>query len=161
MEQMIEQVEQDERQGFVIADDAAAEWALKKIAEKNAEINAWKSYYREALEKIESRLQNDIDFFQLKLEEYFKTVPHRETATMERYALPSGDLVLSKRKAEYKMTDAAAALEWCKSCGYEDFIKRTETPRWDAIKKHIKTSGEIPNGVELVETDEKFTIRMG
>lgn len=161
MEQMIKLEEQDERQGFVIADDAAAEWAMKKIAEKNAEVEAWKSYYHDALEKIESRLQNDIDFFQFKLHEYFNTVPHRETATMERYALPSGELVLTKQKFEYKMTDASAALNWCKTCGYDDFIKRTEAPRWDAIKKHIKTSGEIPNGVELVETEEKFTIRMG
>ena len=101
-----------------------------------------------------------------KLEQYFATVPRKETKTQQSYKLPSGKLVRKAPRVTYK-TDDQALVEWLKARGYTDYIKTTETPRWGDYKPKTQVvggevvdidTGEIVTGVQVVMAPEEFRV---
>ena len=146
-----------ERERFVIHNDSMAEWAMGKIAEANAELAKWEIFYKEKLEQARKEAEGTISFMTFKLEEYFSTQPHRVTKTgIEKYSLPSGELVRKPGGLDYKR-DEAALLAWCKS-NLPGAVKVTEKASWTDVKQHIKETGEIPEGVEPIQTEAAFTV---
>lgn len=155
---------------FRIENDSSAEWAMKKIAEKQAEKDRWKAYYKEALKKIEDECDADIAYFNGLLNEYFQSVPHRSTKTQEVYDLASGfgKLILKLPSVDYEK-DEAALLQWAKESDLHEFIKVEESVRWADLKKtlvmhedgaYCKETGEKVAGVKLVEKPQSFTIQI-
>ena len=105
MEQFINEIEeneQEERAGFVIDNDQKADWAVRRIAELEADTQKWKDYYKAQSERVAQSNQQSIDYFTALLESYFETVPHKATKTSERYKLPSGVLVRKAQAPEYE-----------------------------------------------------------
>ena len=71
----------NENSGYVIDDDKKADWALEKIRQEREErdrlINLAKDkidYYKQEIEKIESRCETSTSYLQSKLAAYFETV---------------------------------------------------------------------------------------
>ena len=143
---------------FIIENDSAADWAVQKIIEKRAEKQKWQDYYAEQLEKINSQCDADIAHFEGLLLSYFVDVPSKDTKTQKSYQLPSGKLVYKKPSTEY-VRDKATLLAWAKA-NNTDFVKVEESARWEDIKKHIKDTGELPDGVEVVESEGRFEVKI-
>lgn len=118
----------------------------------------WKAYYAQKLKEIQDQNNNRTAFLSERLLDYFNTIPHKETATQESYSLPSGKLVLTKPTIDYDR-DEAELLPWAKKTNDKDFVRRTEAPAWDVIKKHIRETGEIPDGVIPIEKPGEFKVR--
>lgn len=161
---------QDE--GFVIDNDAKAEWVLGKIAEEKAEsqryINVCQSMineYQEKIRKAEEKLNNKLAFFEGQLHKYFQSVPHKSTQTQETYKLPSGTLKFKYLLPEFKRDDGLL-LKWLKENSLSNFIKIEEKPNWVEFKKQVKVSGEIVvtddgqivDGIQVIERAPVFMV---
>ena len=160
-------------QGWRIADDGCAEWAVQKIAAERAELARLKALAHDQIARIEEKLaaaekrcENGTRFLTSKLEEYFRTVPHKTTKTQETYRLLSGTLKLKKGGVTMKQ-DEAALVEYLKATGQTDYVKTVETACWGDFKKRLeivggavvdKETGEIVQGVELVSKPDAFTV---
>jgi len=163
--------EMQDDSGWTIEDDQQAEWAMEKILDARAEYERWKAHYTSMLETIKQKTDNTINFMTYKLNEYFRTVPHKETKTQEKYSLPSGDLILKKSKSVWVHEDDAALLKWVKDNGLTDCIKVTEEVRWGDLKKRLvesvdgvicdKDTGVVCDAVKATTSQPEFVVTNG
>ena len=153
---------------FEIDDDMKADWAVRKIAEAEAEKKRWYDYYAEAYAKIEASQDSRINYLKSLLRRYFETVPHKETKTQASYPLPSGKLVLKQTGPKFTTKDEEL-LPWLIENQMTDYIK-TETkqkPMWGELKKIVSIAGtqvvtedgEIVPGVTVEEQEPTFEIK--
>lgn len=166
--------EQTEKEGFIIDSDEKAEWALRKIAEEQAEaqryINVCQTVineYQEKIRKKQEQTEQKVAHLKTLLEQYFETVPKRKTATQEIYNLPSGTLRRKFLSPEIKR-DEGKIIEWLKERNMKEYVKTKETLDWAELKKKIRIqgqyvvdeNGEIIDGVEVIERPPKFEIEI-
>ena len=145
---------------FAINDDRAATWAAQKIKEKQDELERLVAWYTAQIDAAQKQVQDEIAFLTDRLQEYFRTVPHRATKTgIQKYAFPGGEMILTPAKQSFSHDDATL-LAWCKEHDRADLINITEKPRWAEIKAMIKATGELPDGVEPIEEPEKFSVKV-
>lgn len=161
------------RPAWRITDDGCADWAVRKIAEEKAELDRIKALADEQIQRIEEkvaaaekRFQNGTSFLTGKLAEYFQTVPHKTTKTKHSYRLLSGTLTLKLGGTQLKQNDDAL-LEYLKTSGNDDMIQTVEKPKWGEFKKRLQivgasvvdgTTGEIVEGVEIINKPDTFTV---
>ena len=147
-----------EGEGFQILNDQMAEWALGKIREAKAEQEKWEAFYGAKLEQIRKDTQNTIDYMTLLLQRYFDAQERRITKTgIEKYSLPSGELIRKPAGLDYKLDDTAL-LAWCEA-HLPEAVKVTRKAGLAEVKRYIKETGEIPDGVEPYETEPVFTVK--
>lgn len=143
---------------FQIQDDQGAEWALKKIREAREEQVKWETFYAERLEAVRQKTQETVDYMTGLLQMYFASVPHRVTkGGTEKYALPSGELICKPAGIDYER-DEGALLSWCEA-NLPEAVKVTRKASWEDVKKYIKETGDIPEGVVPVETEPTFQVK--
>lgn len=145
-------------EGFRIENDQTAEWALGKIAEAKATLEKWETFYNDKLEAIRKDCQNTIDYMTYQLRAYFDTQERRVTKTgIEKYSLPSGELVFKPGGIDYKRDDEEL-LAWCEA-HLPEAVKVTRKVGWAEVKEHIKKTGEIPDGVAPYDTEPTFQVK--
>jgi len=158
-----EAMEEDEAQGFRIDSDAKAEWAIRKIAEEEAECERLKACcqaeidrYKERQEAYDKRLEGRTTNLRAMLLLYFGTVPVKETKTQQKYELPSGSLVMKKASSDFK-ADSDKLRDWLVAGGMSDYLKTEVSPKWAQVKKQLSTAadGSIIFGEtgEIIPTD--------
>ena len=162
-------LEEDEEQGFAVLDDSSAEWCLRKIKEKQSELATWEAFYAEQLEKVRGRIKSDINFFEIKLKEYFDQIPHKKTKTQESYSLPGGKLILKAQDPTYDVKDEEL-VPWLKQNDLSSLVKTKfeEKADWAKLKKQVKVAGdgvvtedgEIVPGVKVVPRPEIFKVEV-
>lgn len=150
-----------------IENDSAAEWAVHQIIDLQADTEKWRRHYARLMEDVESRNAEKIARRTAQLEEYFQTVPHRETKTTESYALPSARLVRKAQQPLYHRDDEEL-LRWLETSAPE-LVRAKWEPDWAELKKHIVVAGgeavfvdtgEIIKGVRVEERGRKFTVAL-
>ena len=144
-------------QPYMIDNDQKADAAIRRIAEEKEECERFCAFYRQQIERVQASTAAKVERIEMQLLEYFATVPHRETRTQSKYNLPSGELIMQKAHVDYARNNERL-LAWCKE-NAPQYIKTTEAPAWDKIKAYIKETGDLPDGVEIVETPEQFKVR--
>ena len=170
----MESVDDGEAAGWRITDDAAADWAVKKIMDEKGEFVRLKALADEQITQIEARLdavekrmESRTGFLTGKLAEYFQTVPHRETKTQEQYALLSGKLVWTRPKTTLEKDDTAL-LAYLKASGNNEYIKTEEKPMWGEFKKtlavvggHVVSTetGDVIDCITAVEQPGSFDVK--
>jgi hypothetical protein len=161
--------EELEQKVFLVRDDQAAEWCMKKIREAEAEYNRMEEWYDMQIQKARERCESTVNYMTTLLQDYFSMVPVHETKTMMKYQLPSGELVLSKAKDDYKAADNEKLLSWCVSNDPE-LVKVSTSPKWADIKKRLTTvdgkivdkeTGLFVDGVEIEHKEAKFEVKAG
>lgn len=164
-----EEGEEGIKAAFLIDDDSKADWALRKIAEAQADTAKWADYYANQAAKIKAQNDQTVAYFTSALEQYFDMVPHRTTKTQESYGLPSGKLVRKAQQPTYER-DADALLTWAKS-SFPEAVKVKEEASWEAIKKRItavngagqaidRETGELIPGVKIIQRDPVFRVEL-
>ena len=161
--------EEDEQITFIVDDDQKAEWCLGKIREAEAEKAKWKAFYEERLEKICAAEDAKIEHMRFLLEQYFRTVPHKQTKTQESYQLPSGKLVVKQQAPEIKHDDEAI-MQWLyeNSQAPETYIEIKDSLKWGELKKVLKVAGdamttedgEIIPGITVTERPDVFKVEV-
>jgi len=163
--------DEQQREGWKIENDSQADWALDKIRETQAEykrfemvVNDKIQQLQEALEKEKERMENEVNFFQGKLAQYFETVPRKSTKTQETYKLPSGRLV-KKYKQPKIVRDDEKLVEWLEQNGMKELVKIEKKADWATLKKETqiagetvvsKNTGEVIPGVTVVPQNPEF-----
>lgn len=161
-------------EGWKITNDSAADWAVRKVKEEEAEYARLNALAHDRIAEInmqveaaEKRMQSKTAYLKSKLAEYFGTVPHRETKTQEQYQLLSGKLVFTKPKATFEK-DGNTLLAYLKESGYTEYIQTVEKPMWEDFKKNLaimdgkvinQGTGEIVEAVRIAVSDAKFEVK--
>lgn len=167
----------DEKEKFVIDDDAKAEWALGKIRDAQKD--------RDRLLKLAEQKQKEIDEFKDKvqknyesetsymiclLQQYMAGVKCKKTKTQDTYQLYSGKLVRKHSKVDFKK-DVEGLTAWL-HFNAPDYLKTKEEPMWAALKEDLifdpdsgicvlKDTGEVIGGLTAYRTEETFDIKFG
>lgn len=173
LEEVLEQPE-DERKGFSINDDNVADWALRKIAEENAELDRLKDLAEQQIKEINLKIKHEEDvvnrrtsFLKGCLNQYFKTVPHKSTKTQESYKLLSGSLVM-KLASQKMIKDDVELVEYLHKNDMSEYIKTEEKPMWAEFKKNLSivdgkvidiTTGEVVDVVKVEQVPESFDVK--
>lgn len=164
---VLEPEEQEEQKGWVVMDDAQAEWCIQKIIELNRDDEKWEAHFANQLAKMKESNASDRAFFESKLREYFAKVPHKATKTQESYQLPGGKLVMKKQEPEYDRNDEEV-MKWAKDNGLPELVKTKESLDWAGLKKKftvvgdsvVTEDGEIIPGIKVVPREEIFKVEV-
>lgn len=171
-------LDDSEEQGFTIDSDAKAEWAIRKIAEEEAERDRLNAICQAEIDRYKARQ----DFYanrcegrtgnlRTMLQRYFGTVPVKDAKTQQKYELPSGSLVMKKASSDYK-ADTEKLRDWLVSSGLPDYLKVEVSPKWAQVKKQLSTAADgsiifgetgeiIPEGcVTIEEKPAKFEVKI-
>lgn len=162
---------------FKVTNDRQAEWVIEKANEDLTEISRFKESLEEKLGEIREKLnklheeENRVkEWRDSYLAEYFETIPEeykKKTKTMEKYRLPSGEIIKKYPGPEFKR-DNDKLLDWIKFNGL-DYVEIKESPKWGELKKITKVingqvvteDGEIVEGVEVVERPPVLEFKEG
>ena len=172
-EELLEVLEEEEQITFVVDDDQKAEWCLAKIREAEAEKQRWKEFYEDRLAKVNAAEDAKIERMRFFLEQYFRTVPHKETKTQQSYQLPSGKLVLKHQAPEVERDDDQL-IPWLRENYEGDYVKTKESVDWSALKKafqddeligvigenYVTHDGEIIPGITVTERPDVFKVEV-
>lgn len=153
---------------FKVTNDQEAEWIIEKANEDLIEINRFRKSLEEKLEVIrqkinklyeeENRVKEWRDSYLL---EYFETIDEKfkkKTKTMEKYRLPSGEIIKKYQSPEYKR-DEDKLLSWIENNKLNNFVEVKKSAKWSELKKATKIvgeqvvfndTGEVVDGVELI-----------
>ena len=162
-------IEQSGEERFRVENDQQADWCLRKIAEADAELARMQEWYQMQSEAAQKEHDSRVGYFTALLQDYFSTVPVKDTKTMQKYALPSGDLVLNKSKADFVKADEEKLLKWCAD-NDPVLIKVVTSPKWADIKKRLTViegkivdsdTGLFVDGVELEDKPSEFKVKVG
>lgn len=165
-EEMTEEI-QDAPSGFAIEDDMTADWAIRRIAQIDAEADRMIDFYEAQIKKCNEKRDARKDFLLEHLRRYTNTLPMRETKTQLKYALPSGDLVIKKAAMTYKRDDEQL-LRWIQKNDLSEFTQVKITPAWGELKKHLSVvgdsviltdTGEIVEGVTAGMSEPEFVVK--
>lgn len=157
---------------FVIKDDKTADWAIKMIAEAEAERDRLINLANEQIDELKERIEalgkscdSDTAFLKSALFEYFGTVPHKETKTQSSYKLLSGSLVFKKPSIKINHDDEKliAALDGT------EFVEVKKSLRWTEFKKNLTiteegevldtTTGELIDACTVEEVPATFNVK--
>ena len=143
-----------EEKRFVITDDKTADWAVKVIADEEAERDRLISLANEKIAELQEKIQSisdacDRDTAYLKscLYEYFGTVPHKDSKTQQSYKLLSGSLVFKKPSVKITHNDEKL-IEYLKANEGTEFIKVKESVDWAGFKAVLT----VNENEEIIDT---------
>lgn len=124
---------------------------------------------RESKEKID-KCNNEIDFKKAQLRAFLNTVKTKDTKTLSKYALPSGELRIKKPSLKL-IHDDKKLIDWAKAEAKE-FVQEVTTAKlkWNDLKKNLdivdgevinKATGELleVEGLGIIEDGEQFEIK--
>lgn len=172
-------IDDEANEVWKVTSDESAEWLIEKVNEDLIE----KARYRLSLEnrikdlqdklnKLNDEERQAIERRNSHLLEYFETIDEKfkkKTKTMEKYRLPSGEIVKKYPSPEYKR-DADKLLGWIKTNKLNDYVEVKEIAKWADLKKvttiaggqvvYVDT-GEIIEGVELIERPPVIEFKEG
>lgn len=169
----------EEAAGFVIRDDQAAEWCLRRIRDAEAEKARWEAFYEDRKRKALAAQDARIARLKHYLEQYFWTVPHQIARRSQSYRLPGGKLVIRSREPKYDAGDPAL-VAWLRKNKMDDFVEVRETAKWGELRKTlpkdgrgflrtvttedgifpVTADGEIVPGVRVTPRDAEFIVEI-
>lgn len=150
----------EDRERFRIQDDQALTWAMKKLRELTQEYERKKAERDELIERVNKAFEantretvSSIQYFQSLISEYHRQElernPKRKTITT-----PYGKSK-SRTSLKFQIEDEEKVLGWAKESGVGLKYGIDKT----AIKKHIKETGELIDGMKVYEeTDFSVSI---
>ena len=153
--------EWEQEQGFHITDDGGARWAVEQMKAADEECERDLIWYQGLIEKTKAKRDWIKGKMTAYLREYAEMVPMKETKTQKTYPVPGGKLVLKKATTKIEHDDAVI-LQRLKEQGREEYIKTVTTEKldWAGLKKELAETGEIIEGVTVVDVPETFTVQI-
>ncbi len=142
---------------FQVHDAATANWVVRKIIEARqyaARVKAW-------AELELRRAQRQEQFFMLRYERQLQDWVRQQIDTQHdgrrSVNLPSGTIGFRTEPKKLAVTDEKQLLAWCRG-QLPSAIKVVESVPKTPLMDHLKTTGELPQGVELLGGNERFYV---
>lgn len=165
----IEKEEFNEDEGFRVTDDGKADWAVRKIAEHKKEVDRIKDFAKEQIEQIKrwqeneiESLENNIHFLESLLQEYLYNTEQRHII------LPSGNVRIHRQQPKWVYNDSLV-LDALEKTQMDEFIRIKKEVNKAELRKHVEVvngkavnreTGEIIDGIEIVERGETVSVRV-
>lgn len=168
----INEFEQDEKR-FKIEDVDALNWAMRKVKalkeeKEEALLSAKKEIERinEWIEKENNKYDNQINFFEGLMMEY-AMMERKKDPFFKKKATPFGAVSFRKRPPKWNYDDEVL-VNFLKENEYTDFVNIKYSPNKADLKKEVSVvngkavfdTGEIVEGVEIVDQDEDIVIKV-
>ena len=145
-------------EGFRIRDEATANWVVRRIAEarKYAEhVEAWAATEQRRAEREERFL---LERFGPQLEAWARERLAEGKARGKSVRLPAGTIGFRATPPHLAVTDEPALLRWCR-LHLPLAIRVREHVLKNAVQEHVQSTGECPQGSEVVAGGERFFVR--
>ncbi|TDX53156.1 host-nuclease inhibitor Gam family protein [Orenia marismortui] len=168
---VVEEVNEENQEQFMISDDSKADLALEKLRELTARKKEKEELAAERKLMIDrwlsdetSKIDTKIEYFEDLLADYARMLKERDPK-LKTYSLPFGKLKFRKQKPKWKYEEDKL-LRFLKLTGI-DAIKVKEKVDKQALKNMVKIvgnkvvhteTGEVIDGVEIEERGEIFSI---
>ena len=156
--------EQEQRERCKIETKDQAAWALRKMSRIKAEQDENIQTAQAEIERITSwrdeengKLERSISFFEGLLYEYFVQL-RGDDPKLKTMKLPHGTLKMRAQQPQYEY-DESLMLPWAKKNLPEAVVVKESVAK-TPVKKHIKDTGEMVPGVEIVERPERFSVEV-
>lgn len=143
------------REPFVIDDAEKASWAVDKILIARERLERVKRQYQAALDAAELEVRDAEAFFLPQLEAWYDANPPRKGKTVR---LTTGNLSRRTVPGGPRIVNDGACLEWARAQGIPGLIRVTESLSRTAVNEYVKTTGDLPDGVEMTEARETFGV---
>lgn len=174
LHEFLDKQEQVNEEGFKVEDEQQANWALRKIKDLQTQKNENIALAESEISKIEAwleqengKLDNSIEYFQGLLAEYAMK-QREENPKFKSMKLPYGIVRFRKQQPKW-VYDDELLLKSLKEQDAEELIRVKEEPNKQAIKKlfvvengklYNPGTGEFIEGVEIIERDEVFEVKV-
>lgn len=147
----------DVAEGFAIRDESSAAWAVNKVRSFDEQIARIREQSATMIESIEKERARFSDFVTPHLEVYFESNAPKKGRSIK---LVSGTIGYRKVAGGPRIKDAAACVEWARQY-HPDAIATVVNESVPAafVKAHVERTGEVPDGVDLVEDRDCFYIK--
>jgi len=162
-------------EGWHITDDSTADWALRRIAWHQQQIERRKQFVQREIERLQAYLQAEterhersIRFFESHLRAYFEQLRQQGLlGDRKTYRLPHGALQMRAKSPKFERDDKQL-LEWARQHG---LVRVSEAPDWSTIKERLavtdsmvvvdRETGEVVPGVIVAEpAGETFSVKV-
>lgn len=152
-----------------IDDLDTADWALKRLAELEHEVEENEAIAAARIAELEARTKRlnvraakGVAFFRTQLEAF--AVGHREellgTGSRKTRGLPNGSIGFRKSGGDLKTIDREALLIWAREQPIElELVRMKEEPCLPEIKKLAKEKAFIPPGMEREPEGETIDVK--
>lgn len=148
-----------------ITNDQEADLYLQEIKKAEEKKKEWKAFYKERADSMVAEYDANISNMKAVLNSYFDKVPHKQTATQENYALPSGKLVFKKQNNDFEY-DEDEVIKWLEENDGECFIKVKKSLDWASLKETLMVVGDIVaydgmvTPIKAIEREPVFTVEL-
>lgn len=143
-------------EGFSVHDEATANWVIRKILEARAyaaHVNAWAAL---ELRRAEREERFFLERFGPQLEAWARErLAHARRKSLR---LPAGAIGFRTAPPHLSVTDEAKLIHWCKANLPLAIVVREHVLK-TPIKRHIQTTGECPDGADVIGGGERFYVK--
>ena len=163
-------IEEPAREPFVVDDDSKADWAMRKLASIRRKQSENKAIFdrelqrvSEWLEKVNTALERDAEWFEANLRPYALL---QRSEGRKSVVLPHGTIKTTAGRPKFEIEDEAKFLEWAE-INQPDLVrvkKEVDKKALGALNqsedKVISTQGEIVPAIKVLpaETSVSFVI---
>ena len=147
-----------EPEGFTVHDEASANWVIRRIGEarKYAErVEAWAAV---ELRRAEREERFFLERYGPQLEAWARQRLVANRGRSKTIRMPAGTVGFRTTPPRLAIADDRALLRWCKSNLPLAVVVREQVLK-SAVKDHIKSTGECPDGAEVVGGGERFFVK--
>lgn len=154
------------REGWRIESLEAADWALRRLAELQRQVDENNEVCRASVERMKERTrklnasaERGVAFFAGALQQYAEA--HREQllgkGKKKSRGLPSGDIGWRTVPEKVAVLDEAAAIAWARAQPVEsELLRIREEVSKPALAAHYRETGEVPPGCDVTPAREEF-----
>jgi len=170
----LDEQEQVNDERFIVDDEQKANWALRKISELQKEVERNTKLAEQEIDKIKQweatqnkQIGDNILYFEGLLNEY--AMKQREIdPEFKSMSLPNGRFGFRKQQPKWEYNDEKV-LSYLEQAGMNDLIRTTRVPNKAEIRKIFevvddkvinKETGEVVEGIEIEQREEKFNWRI-
>jgi phage host-nuclease inhibitor protein Gam len=147
-------------EAFRVRDEASANWVVRRVLEarKYAEhVEAWAAT---ELRRAEREERFFLERYGPQLEAWARQRLTEGRARGKSVRLPAGTVGFRATPPHLAVTDEPALLRWCKSHLPRAVRTRVrEQVLKNALQEHVRSTGECPQGAEVVAGGERFFVR--
>ncbi|MBU3208715.1 host-nuclease inhibitor Gam family protein [Clostridium algidicarnis] len=157
----------EETKYFQIKDDVQADKLLEEIRDLEVEHNRIEIIAKAKIDSInqellrnKEKMQKEVNFREDQLRAYFKSVKPKETKTMKKYKLFTGELVIKKATTQI-IKDDEQLIKWAGN-NAKKFVASKPVLKWADMKKELLElndvvidtfTGKVLEDVVLVDTN--------
>lgn len=148
--------EADPPDTFTVHDEASANWVLRKVVDARAYAKRVKAWADGELK----RAANEEDFFLRMYGRQLEDWARSQIKSRRRKSLrlPAGTLGFRIAPMSLQVRDEQKLIIWCKQTLPAALRIETHVLK-QQVKEHVASTGECPDGAEVVTGGEKFYVR--